>query len=135
MKHFKTSLFVILLLLPTIRFTTCNQTIPKEKITVINDFVLGQPFSTFSKQLDSLSVPHDRFFTHLAFFSIDDLMSDKYVFSSHYSNTFNIGRDNTEHIGFFWPTVLPGTQNVIGMHILLAHTTQPALLNDLERYR
>lgn len=116
---------------------SCTSDIPKEKLTIIDGYRLGQSQTTLTKQLDSLSIPYQRFTTKQVMTTFNQLMDDGNYISMRYTNTFNLptfkGKYN-EHVGLFYPVIYQGTKNIFGMIILLAHTSKPWLMGDAKQF-
>ena len=113
-------------------FASCTQDrITPDKITAIDDIILGKDKKSFFKQYDSLNIPKTLFFSWGALLTPSDI--DKYTISFHYSERFNVidftsERKNTEkckHIGLLYPINNTITDNIVGIEVLLCHT-EPA---------
>lgn len=116
---------------------SCNE-VPKEDITVIDNFVLGQYLPDYGKKMDSLSIPHKRFFNQIAINSFDEILNQDNYVHMYYSKIFNFSdeRNNeSEHLGLLYPLMLNGTQNNIGLVVILGHTGNPDLSSNLVNYR
>lgn len=128
----------LLLMIGTlIVFNSCDNQIPKEKLTIIDNFVLGQSSVNLSKQMDSLSISHKKFFTKQVLSKFDDLIDDNNSINMYYTNTFNLSNfrsNHNEHIGLLYPITLTGTKNVMGMIVVLGHTSTPWFLGDTKRH-
>lgn len=115
---------------------SCNN-IPKEKLTIIDNFVLGHSSVSLSKQMDSLSIQHKRFCTKMVLGEFNELLNDNNFINMYYTNTFNLssyrGRFN-ENLGLLYPITLTGTQNTMGMIVILGHTAQPWFLGSAKNY-
>jgi hypothetical protein len=130
----KKNLFIILLLF--VFFLSCHN-IPKEKLTVIDNFVLGQPANNISKQMDSLSIPHQRFCTKMVFGEFNDMLDDNNFINMYYTNTFNLSNYRSkfnDNLGLLYPMTLTGTQSVIGLIVILGHTTTPLFFGDSKNF-
>jgi hypothetical protein len=128
---------IILVLLPFTFFFSCKNEIPKEKLTAIDNFVLGQSSTNVQKQMDSLSIPHKRFCTKLLINNFNELLDDKNFINMYYTNTFNLSdfrSSSHENLGLLYPMVLTGTQNIIGLIVILGHTATPWFMGDAENY-
>lgn len=114
---------------------SCNN-ITKEKLTIIDNFVLGQSTVSISKQMDSLSIQHKRFCTKMVL-SENELFDNNNFINMYYTNTFNLsnyrGRFN-ENLGLLFPITLTGTQNTMGLIVLLGHTAQHWFLGTSKNY-
>jgi hypothetical protein len=122
-KLFFSSIFFLLFLI------SCDK-MPKEDITIINNIVLGQNMSNYNKQMDSLSVPHQNFLTKLYIDDFNDLLDENNHINMYYSNIFNFSEERSihnEHLGLLYPITLTGTENNIGLIVMLGHTGKPFL--------
>jgi hypothetical protein len=104
-------------------FLSCQKEIPKEKLTTIDNIVLGTSIDKLYKQMDSLSIPHKIFLTTM-------LKSDHHneFIDMRYTNMFNLSQYKSwsdDNIGLLYPMTLQGTKNVIGMIVILGHSTRP----------
>lgn len=102
--------------------TSCSRINPKD-ITVIDGIRLGMDEEIFYSQLDSLNIKQQTFYTKGIFTDlneVDDYRMNGYITdifnSSKYSSTF------THTYGIYYPTVMTGTRNIIGLKVLLVHT-------------
>jgi hypothetical protein len=113
----------------------CNN-IPDEDITIIDNIVLGKPSTNFNKQMDSLLLPHQPFMTKTFFYNYDEILDNYNYINMYYSNIFNFSderSDHNEHYGLFYPITLTGTNNNMGLIVLLGHTRKPYLSSDVEK--
>jgi|ERR1035437_3103559 hypothetical protein len=130
----KKNLLIILLLF--VFFLSCNN-IPKEKLTVIDNFVLGQSANNISKQMDSLSIQQKRFCTKVSLNDFKEILDDNNFIRMYYTNTFNLSKYRNsfnENVGLLYPITLTGTQNIIGMIVILGHTALPNFFGDTKNY-
>jgi hypothetical protein len=126
-----TKIFFLTSLL-SILFLSCNN-IPKEKLTIIDNFVLGQSSISLSKQMDSLSIQVKRFGTKMIFEQINDIFDEKNFISMYHTRAFNLSNyrsSENENLGLLYPVTLTGTQNVMGMIVILGHTSTPMFLGS-----
>lgn len=116
---------------------SCKSGIPKENLTIIDGYRLGQSQTALSRQLDSLSVPYQRFITKQVLTSFKQLMDDGNYITFRYTNTFNLpaykGRFN-EHVGLYYPVIYQGTKNIFALVLLLAHTSKPWLMGEAKEF-
>lgn len=129
MKCFKLSFIVFI-------FFSCNN-INKSDLTVIDKVELGKDIKIFYKQLDSLSINNKLFYTDLIFFDSESLQKSK--INIYFSQIFNTQQylpknESTNHYGIFWPVKNYGTDNVIGLKILLVHTCPTMLITKGDYY-
>lgn len=116
---------------------SCKDEIPKEKISVIDNFVLGQLSTNLSKQMDSLSIPHKKFCTKMQFSEFNEMLDDKNFINMYYTNTFNLSNYRSslnENLGLLYPMTLTGSQNIIGMIVILGHTAEPWLFGSAKNF-
>lgn len=117
---------------------SCNSSVPKEKLTIIDDILLGQSKGNLPKQLDSLSVQHKRFYTKYMTEETNDLFDENNFLNIYYTNSLNFSKyenKNFEHTTLLYPSELPGTSNINGMILILCHTESPWLLGDVNRFK
>lgn len=110
-------------------FTDCNLPEPKD-LTVIDGLQLGTTLDKFYTTLDSLKIQKREFYTKVVFSDIGELNSNKitgYVTTIFNSNKYSSA--STQHYGLYWPAINTGTQNVIGLQVLLSHTDNAAIIN------
>lgn len=118
----------------TLMLYACN-TIDKAQISVIEDIQLGKSYNDFPKQLDSLGLKSKTFFTQTFFTEINAVRESK--INLYYSDIFNFNQfrnKNSDIYALIYPTTLTGTNNVIGLNILLGHTFAPSLITDGQIY-
>ena len=113
-------------------FPACNQDrITPDKITVIDDIVLGKDKQTFFKQIDSLKISNRVFYNTFYFDKYEDLSNTWYQFTSYYTIRFNHTPHNqisyNECIGLLCPCNLSGTENITELRVLLCNTQSPMI--------
>lgn len=123
---------ILYITLINIALFSCETKSSKEKLTIIDNIVLGESKEEFQKTLKSLNVPNKNFYTSWILFRPDDTIIQKINF--HYTNQFNfdeyIDKENTiEHIGVFVPEFL-NNKNLTSFTILLGHTNKAITPND-----
>jgi len=121
----------IKIFIPVLMFLlfSCNN-VTKENRTIIDNIVLGLTVNNFSKQMDSLSIPHQRFLTKYTLSNFEEIMDDNNYINMYYTSIFNFSkyRNNfNDNFGLLYPITLTGTQNNIGLIVLLGHTAPPDL--------
>ncbi|MEY5069609.1 MAG: hypothetical protein RLZ47_1471 [Bacteroidota bacterium] len=88
--------------------------------------------------MDSLGIPSQRFTTKIILRSFNELMdASNYIYMYH-TNVFDFSKyrsSDNNHLGLLYPITLTGTQNNIGMIVLLGHTTSPLLWGDAENFK
>ncbi len=115
---------------------SCDE-LPNEEITVIDNITLGQTTPNLYKQMDSLSIPHTGFLKNISINNINDILDEKSYTHLYYSDIFNFSDESStynEHYGLLWPITLTGTDNVIGLIVLLGHTRKPILEGEAKDY-
>jgi hypothetical protein len=116
-------------------FISCNN-ISEEEVTVIDNIVLGQNMTKFNKQMDSLSIHHQNFLTKLYLDNFNDIIDENNHINMYYSNIFNFSEaksNHNDHLGLLYPITLTGTENNIGLIVLLGHTGKPILSSIVEK--
>lgn len=114
-------------------FVACNN-IDKDKLKVIDDIPLGTTVTEFDSMLSKLNIERETFLTSIFF--TDYNFSNRTV-TFPYSTTFDISNyssERTKHLGLLYPFTLEGTDNIIKLAVVLAHTEKPyfVLPNDVE---
>lgn len=114
-------LFIILAML------SCHK-INDSDLTIVDKIVLGGKKENFFKQLDSLQVKSQIFYSKNLFFNINEINESKINFN--YSEVFNTGDYNhpetsVYHYGLIYPIVnSKSNSNIIGMFLLLVNTSE-----------
>jgi hypothetical protein len=104
-------------------FLSCQKEISKEKLTTIDNIVLGTSLDKLYKQMDSLSIPRKRFLTTM----LKPDYHNEFI-DMRYTDMFNLSQYKSwsdDNIGLLYPMTLQGTKNVIGMIVILGHSTRP----------
>ena len=119
---------------------SCNNGIPKDKLTVIENITLGQPSNSYVKQFDSLLIPHTRFFNEILIRNFNSLLDNSSYYYSYYTTMFNfseyrIPKNSVEHLGLITAVTLEGTQNNFALIISLCHTVDPWFMGDAASYK
>jgi hypothetical protein len=118
------------LLLFVICIIGCNK-IQKSDLTIIDKVELGKDKKSFYKQFDSLSINSKLFYTDLIFFYSESLEKSKInIYISQIFNTqqYLPKNESTNHYGIYYPVQNSGTENIIGLKILLVHTCPTMLI-------
>lgn len=106
--------------------SSCNN-ISREDITIIDGVRLGTSKEELYSQCDSLKVEQKVFYTKVMFSSSDDVGESKIkAYITDIFNTSEYRSQSTQHYGIYYPTTFAGTKNIIGLNVLLVHTS-PAL--------
>jgi hypothetical protein len=117
--------FVILLIT---LFTSCKSNISKEELLIIDNISLGGSYLNFAKEMDSLSILHNNFCTKNTLTDINEINDNNNLIKMYYTNTFNLNNYKspyTDHFTLLWPHTSIGSQNIIGMVLILGHTASP----------
>lgn len=120
------SLFVAFCLI----ITSCNK-ITKKDISIIDGVKLGTSQQDFYNQCDSLKIEQKIFYTKILFFDGDDAGESR--IKTYVTDIFNSSEYNTkdlQHFGLYYPTTLTGTKNIIGLNVLMVHTSQASSITD-----
>jgi hypothetical protein len=113
----------------------CCNNIPKEKITIIENLTLGVSSDSLNNEMKSKSISIDRFTTEYLIIDRKQLVDESNFINANYTNLFNTVSDQSqEHIGLLFPRSLSGTNNIIGMTVLLGHTKTPLFLGEAKQY-
>lgn len=128
---------LVLLSVILIGVTSCDSNISPDKITVIDDLVLGKSKNDFTKQIDSLGFSSTPFYTKNFFYKLSDVIDKTNTISQYYTKTFNFPEYQNppfEHIGLFRATLAPNSENVVELNIILGHTAKPYFLGEAGLY-
>jgi hypothetical protein len=111
--------------------SSCTRSIPKEKLTIIDNMVLGSTKEDFNKQFEELKIPSKTILSN--WLSISDKEFENNKITCHYTNFFNFDEfinksQNLEHLGLFYPETF-NNKNITSLTILLGHTGK-AITND-----
>lgn len=114
---------------------SCNS-IKKEDISVIENLTLGTSTDSLYKQMKAKSIPVDKFTTSYLIVSLNQFEDESNYLNFPYTNLFNsFANQSQEHFGLLHPITLSGTNNVIGIVVLLGHTKEPVLLGNTSQYK
>ena len=114
-------------------FTSCsNEKISKEQLTIIDGIVLGQSSDSLVDLFKKLNISHDNFYTRSIFVDINEIESC--MLTLPYSEVFDLSDYRNpsiklSHKGILYPTQLSGTDRIVGMNVILVHTTEPYPFN------
>jgi hypothetical protein len=127
----------ILLSVIIIGATSCDSSISPDKITVIDNLVLGKSKNDFTNQIDSLGFSSTPFYTKIFFHQFSDVIDKTNTISQYYTKTFNFPEYQNppfEHIGLFRATLAPNSENVVELNVILGHTAKPYFLGEAGLY-
>jgi len=122
MKLFLILAFVIIF------FNSCEK---KREIKVIENIELGIPTDAFFKQMDSLNLHSEVFFSKPFFISEDDL--NNYIIKFYVTDIFDFkesSANGSQNLGIIYPEKYQGSDYVIGLYILMGHTDRANLISD-----
>lgn len=104
-------------------FGACN-TINSDDLVIVDGVKLGTNLDNFNQQLITMSIKADTFYTKDVFYDTQELNATNTInaFRSDIFNSSTYQSENTDHYGIYFPTTWNGTNNVIGLSILLGHT-------------
>ncbi len=108
----------------------CNR-IDRKNLEIIEGIQLGTTYKMYKKQLDSLGIQTKSFYTKSIFTDIDEIEYNQ--IGAHISDIFNLSdfrNSHTNHYAILYPTTLTGTDNVIGLNVIIGHTGSSLLLKD-----
>ncbi len=114
-----------------ITIVSCKS-IDKNELKTINDIQLGISLKEYSSLLETLNIKQKSFLTGIHFPNYDLNSHSK---SFHYTTNFDFSNykgKNTSHLGLLYPEVIAGTENIMGLFVLLVHTDNPRFI--LHRY-
>jgi hypothetical protein len=114
----------------TLIFLFSCENIDKQSLKIIDNVVLGVSQKEFNKSCDSLGIKEAIFETKLFIEKNDNLKDIALKFN--YTERFNIGDfcgKNNSTIGLFYPIENSGTDNIIGLKLLLANKSKPTINN------
>lgn len=130
LKVLKMKTYIILLIFTIPLFFSCNK-IDKKELEVIEGIRLGTTFQDYQSQLDSLNIEMESFYTQSIFFEAERLQSDE--IREYVSDIFNLsqyGDSETKHYAILVPATLTGTDNVIGLNVIIGHTRNALLFQN-----
>lgn len=104
--------------------------IDKSDLTIIDNIQLGQNIKDFYLSADNLGIKKDSFLTQYYYTEKD--LREKQMTIFYYSEVFNLTRAKglPDHYGLYYHTTASGTENVVGLTLLLGHTTTPTLITE-----
>jgi hypothetical protein len=105
---------------------SCNNKVPKDKLTIIDNLILGETKEEYQAQLKQLDIPNKNFYTQWLLFKPDDTVINKINF--YYTKQFNFSEfidkaNSIEHLGVFVPEFI-NNKNLSSLTILLGHTDE-----------
>jgi len=120
-----------------IGLNSCETKISKDKITIIDKLVLGTTRQELSKQVDSLNIAKESFYTKIFFYQSKEVLDNKNSITYYYTSTFDLPKYRNppfKHVGLFQALFEPGTNNVVELIIHLGHTAKPYFLGEASSY-
>lgn len=123
--------FISILGLSLILFS-CNKKFTKQNLSIVEGITLGQPMDSLQEFYNKAHIPLEVYFTKSEFTDVSQLKYN--VLKLYNTKIFDLStyRNNSidlSHIGILYPIRLKGTDNLIQMQVLLAHTTEPSFFN------
>lgn len=108
---------------------SCN-TIDKKDLVIIDNIQLGQDKDAFYLSADNLGIKKEPFFTK--YYYNDEDLKHQQLTQFYYSEVFNLtsSKGLQDHYGLYYHTTAGGTENIVGLTLLLGHTTSPMLISD-----
>lgn len=105
-------------------FVSCNNKVPKDKQTIIDNLILGETKEEYEEQLKQLNIPNKTFYTQWLLFKPEDTLINRINF--YYTKQFNFSEfinkaKSLEHFGVFVPEFI-NSKNLSALTILLGHT-------------
>lgn len=118
-------LFSVLILI----LFSCNH-IETKDLLIIDNVQLGQDQKDFYLSIGNLGIKKEAFLTKF-YYSENDLKSQQ-LKQFYYSEIFNLTnqKGSQDHYGLYYHTTASGTENIIGLTLLLGHTTKPELITE-----
>ena len=127
------TLFINLLVI-SITCLSCNK-IKKDDISVIENLTLGTSIDSLYEEMKIKSIEIDKYTTSLIFTDRSQILDDNNYINFYNTDIFNsFANQNDEHFGLLYPNTLSGTNNTIGMIVLLGHTKKPLYLSGAKGY-
>ncbi|OIR13154.1 hypothetical protein GALL_55380 [mine drainage metagenome] len=117
----------------TILSISCNK-IPKDKITIIDNYVLGGKANNFVKEMDSLAIKHARFTRKTVFTSYNEITDENNFVNAFFTNAFNLSdfkNSYNDNVGIYYSLADKNKQNIIGIILLLGHTNKPQYIGEV----
>lgn len=108
----------------------CNR-IDKKDLEVIEGIQLGTSYKIYKKQLDSLGIKTKSFYTKSMFSDINEIEHNQ--IQANTSDIFNLSdfrNSQTNHYSILYPVTLTGTDNVIGLNVIIGHTGSSLLISN-----
>lgn len=108
----------------------CNK-LDKKSLTVIDDINIGVPKDSLTVQFYMKNILQKELYTKSFFEDYNDIENYKQYFQMSQVFDFpNFKNQNINHYGVYLPVIKTGTNNVIGLNILLGHTDNATLLDQ-----
>lgn len=122
----KKIILVIILLTSLINCTNINN----EDFRIIDGIKLGTTVDEFNKQCDSLKILHKVLYTRTRFSNLNQLRYNQINNAlSEIFNTSQYKSQFTDHYGLYYPLKQSGTNNIVGLNVLLIHTEDADLIS------
>ncbi len=115
---------------------SCNS-VDKKDLTIIDNLQLGESISGYDSLRSNLNIETKDFYTKNILTEEDDPQSNTVSFPVTENFNFSQYRSSTNklsHFGLLHPVVLSGTDNIVSLIVLLAHTEIPTL-NTMDYYK
>lgn len=113
-------------------FSSCYSQIPKEKLTTIDNILLGQTKDDFQKQLIKLKIPNRDFYTQWLLSKPERILKNK--INLYYTKQFNFDEfidklNSIEHFGVLMPDFFDN-KTLTSFTVLLGHTNESIISSD-----
>ena len=113
-------------------FSSCYSQIPKEKLTIIDNILLGQTKGDYQKQLIKLKIPNRDFYTQWLLLTPERILKNK--INLYYTKQFNFDEfvdklNFIEHFGVLMPDFIDN-KTLTSLTVLLGHTNEPKISSD-----
>jgi|GEM_PF-3234716 len=108
----------------------CNNINP-EDITIIDGVRPGMELSAFNSQLDSLKINQQIFYSKSMVTNVEEIYNSRMKF--YRTDIFNSSKYSspiTQHYGMYYPISIEGTNNIVGLNILLVHTENALVITQ-----
>ena len=112
--------------------TSCNNINTKD-ITIIDGIRLGTNQDGLNSQCDSLKIQQPIFYTKTLFSVTENPVDFKikvYVTNIFNTSEYNGGSQSLQHYGLFYPMIVDGTKNIVGLTVILFRTSQALIISN-----
>lgn len=121
---------ILILFVIAIMFIGCNG-IDKKKLEVIDGIQLGTSQNIYQKQLDSIGIEIKSFYTKSLFTDLNDIQNHQInVYISDIFDLSDFRTSQVNHYAILHPISYTGTDNVIGLNVIIGHTGNSILINN-----